>query len=171
MQLQSLWSGFTNEQYDYITNIIKNSDAKSVCELGTFVGTTAKHIWENIKNSDKKLYLVDNYLFLPEDKRQKFIEKLYRALIELLLRFEDDWSNDKIDKTKVMIVKFDRMMSDFEGLMYDILDFIDYHPSDKFISNIKKTAEQQRSFKSGHKYDLEKFGLTETLFFFAARIE
>ena len=48
MQLQSLWSGFTNEQYDYITNIIKNSDAKSVCELGTFVGTTAKHIWENI---------------------------------------------------------------------------------------------------------------------------
>ena len=54
MQLQSLWSGFTNEQYDYITNIIKNSDAKSVCELGTFVGTTAKHIWENIKNSGKK---------------------------------------------------------------------------------------------------------------------
>ena len=74
MQLQSLWSGFTEEQYKYITNIIKNSDAKSVCELGTFVGTTAKHIWDGIKNLDKKLYLVDNYFFLPEQKRQKFFD-------------------------------------------------------------------------------------------------
>ena len=69
MQLQSLWSGFTEEQYKYITNIIKNSDAKSVCELGTFVGTTAKHIWDGIKNLDKKLYLVDNYFFLPEHEQ------------------------------------------------------------------------------------------------------
>ena len=60
-----------------------------------------------------------------------------------------------------MIVRFDRMVSDFEGLMDDIFNFIDYNPSDEFISNIKKTAEDQRSFKSGHKYDLEKFGLTE----------
>ena len=74
MQLQSLWSGFTEEQYKYITNIIKISDAKSVCELGTFVGTTAKHIWDGIKNLDKKLYLVDNYFFLPEQKRQKFFD-------------------------------------------------------------------------------------------------
>ena len=49
----------------------------------------------------------------------------------------------------------------FEGLMDDILNFVDYKPSDDFISDIKKTAEEQRSFKSGHKYDLEKFGLTE----------
>ncbi len=105
---------------------------------------------------DKKF----DFWSMPEDQRQKFIEKLYRALIELLLRFEDDWSNNKIDKTKVMIVRFDRMMSDFEGLMDEILNFIDYDSSDQFISNIKKTAEEQRSFKSGHQYDLEKFGLT-----------
>jgi len=80
MQLQKLWSGFTNEQYNYITNIIKNSDAKSICELGTFVGTTAKHIWEHIKNSNKKLYLVDNYLFLPENKRQKFFDAVKHSI-------------------------------------------------------------------------------------------
>ena len=80
MQLQRLWSGFTNEQYNYITNIIKNSDAKSVCELGTFVGTTAKNIWEHIKDSDKKLYHVDNYLFLQEDKRQKFFDSVKHSI-------------------------------------------------------------------------------------------
>ena len=80
MQLHRLWSGFTNEQYNYITNIIKNSDAKSVCELGTFVGTTAKNIWEHIKDSDKKLYLVDNYLFLQEDKRQKFFDSVKHSI-------------------------------------------------------------------------------------------
>ena len=63
MQLQDMWTGCSEEQYQYITNIIKNSDAKSVCELGTFVGTTAKQIWESIRNSDRQLYLVDNYMF------------------------------------------------------------------------------------------------------------
>ena len=102
-----------------------------------------------------------NFWSMPRDTRQRFIEKLYKALIELLLRFEDDWSNNRIDKTKVMIVRFDRMMSDFEGLMDEILNFIDYIPSDEFLANIKKTAEEQKSFKSGHKYDLEKFGLSK----------
>ena len=106
---------------------------------------------------DKKF----DFWSLPKERRQKFIEKLYRSLIELLLRFEDDWRNDRIDKSKVMIVKFDRMMSDFEGLMNDILEFIDYDPSEEFIFDIRKTAEEQKAFKSGHEYSLEKFGLTE----------
>ena len=60
-----------------------------------------------------------------------------------------------------MIVKFDTMMSDFDGLMNDILKFVDYKPSDTFLEDIKNTAIKQKNFKSGHKYDLEKFGLTE----------
>ncbi len=98
---------------------------------------------------------------MPEEKRQKFIDKLYKALIELLLRFEDDWSNNRIDKSRVMIVKFDTMMSDFSGLMDDILEFVDFDPSDEFLEDIKITDEKQKKFKSGHKYDLERFGLTE----------
>ena len=66
MQLQSIWSGFSKEQYDYITDIIHHSDAKTVCELGTFLGTTAKQIWDKIERTGKKLYLVENYMFLPE---------------------------------------------------------------------------------------------------------
>ena len=38
---------------------------------------------------------------------------------------------------------------------------MDYKPSSEFIENIKKTAKKQRVFISSHKYNLEKFGLTE----------
>ena len=101
------------------------------------------------------------FLSLDEEKRNRFIRRLYLALIELLTRFHHDWVNNKIDKEKVMIVHFDRMMNDFEGLMGDIINFIEISPSEDLISHIKKTAEQQRAFKSKHKYNLEKFGLTE----------
>ena len=98
---------------------------------------------------------------LDEQKRAQFIQRLYQALIELLTRFHYDWTNNNIDKTKVMIVHFDRMMNDFEGLMADIINFIEKSPSDELLNDIKKTAEQQRAFKSKHKYNLDKFGLTE----------
>jgi len=106
---------------------------------------------------DKKF----NFWSMPMDKRQQFINKLYDALKELLLLFHNDWENDKIDKSRVMIVRFDKMMEDFDGLMEDILNFLDYKPSEDFLKNILETSEQQKKFKSSHNYNLEKFGLTE----------
>ena len=102
-----------------------------------------------------------NFWSMPEEDRQHFIDRLYDALKELLLRFHDDWVNGRIDKSRVMIVKFDSMMSNFDGLMDEILEFVDYDASNDFLEDIKRTADKQKNFKSGHKYDLEKFGLTE----------
>ena len=106
---------------------------------------------------DKKF----NFWSLDETVRKRFIDRLYKALIELLNRFHEDWTNDKIDKQKVFIVRFDTMMSDFESLMGGVLNFFDLHKDDDLKENIRATAENQRQFKSRHKYDLEKFGLTE----------
>ena len=86
---------------------------------------------------------------------------MYNALIELQLRFHDDWINGKIDKNKVMIIKYDKMMSNFEGLMDEVLHFVDHKPSQELSDEISKTAEDQRNYQSKHKYNLEKFGLTE----------
>ena len=97
----------------------------------------------------------------PVKKRQHFIDRLYRALVELQLRFHDDWINGRIDKSKVAIIQFDRMMTDFEGLMDEVLPFIGHEPSNEFKNNIQETAKKQRAYKSGHKYDLSKFGITE----------
>ena len=61
-----------------------------------------------------------------------------------------------------MIIHFDRMMSDFEGLMSDIIDFTEHTASDTLKEDIVKVAEKQRNYVSKHKYNLEKFGLSES---------
>ena len=93
--------------------------------------------------------------------KKRFIKRLYLALIELLKRFHQDWENNKIEKKKVMIIRFDSMMNDFESLMDDVFDFLNIEKDNKTISIIKDTAKKQRQYKSSHKYDLQKFGLTE----------
>ena len=129
MQMQSLWSGYSKEQYNYITDIIHNSDAKTVCELGTFVGTTAKQIWDKIEGSGKKLYLVDNYMFLPADKREKFfnavknsIEPNTRAIIPILE------NSHTYDWTKHDFIVFghhdaEHMLPDLQKLIFSNVDY------------------------------------------------
>ena len=98
---------------------------------------------------------------IPEEKRQHFIHNLYGALVQLLLRFHNDWESNAFDKSKVFIVPFQRMMEDFDTLMIEIMNFIQHESTESLLADIKETAEKQRSFESKHKYDLEKFGLFE----------
>jgi len=44
--------------------------------------------------------------------------------------------------------------------MEEVLTFIDAEPTAEMIQNIRETAESQRQYRSGHRYDLEKFGLS-----------
>jgi hypothetical protein len=96
---------------------------------------------------------------LPFEKRQHFINHLYQGLVMLLLRFHADWTNDRIDKSRVFIIRFDRIMTDFDTLMDEVLEFIDHVPSESLKKDIVETAEKQRIFRSSHEYDLEKFCL------------
>lgn len=98
---------------------------------------------------------------LPEEKRTHFIERLYAALLDLSMRFHSDYVNGKIPEGKVKIVSFNRLMQDFDNLMFEVVDFVGQPLTDDLDTTIRETAEKQRNFKSGHKYDLAKFGLTE----------
>ena len=98
---------------------------------------------------------------LNKEIRDQYLSRLYNALVELLKRFHYDWVNNNIDKSKVLIVKYDKMMSNFDDLMNDILKFVDVEPSDELIKEIKKTTLDQKNYISEHKYDLKKFNLTE----------
>ena len=130
MKLYNMWEGFSTEQYSYITNIIKNSDAKTICELGTFVGSTAKQVWDGIKDTGKELYLVDNYAFLPESKRQKFFNAVKSSIdpetknIKCILE-----SSHVYDWTKHNFVLFghhdaDHMLPDLNTLIYSDVDYV-----------------------------------------------
>ncbi len=98
---------------------------------------------------------------LPEEKRNFYIGRLYDAFLELSMRFHDDYTKGRIDSSRVFVVRYDRMMSDFDRLMDEILEFTGKQPTPELKAKIAATAEKQRNFKSSHQYNLEKFGLTE----------
>ncbi len=98
---------------------------------------------------------------LPEAVRQQWLERMYRAWIMLFRRFHEDWTSGAIDQRRVFIVRYDRMMADFEGLMEEMCTFLGHEMTPELRSTVKKRGEKQRKYQSEHRYDLEKFGLTE----------
>ncbi|MBN1999098.1 sulfotransferase [candidate division KSB1 bacterium] len=98
---------------------------------------------------------------LPEAKRNHFIERLYTAFLDLSMRFHNDYVSGKIPEKNLKIVTFPRMMKDFDKLMHEILDFIGEKATPELENSIKETDENQKKFKSTHKYDLAKYGLDE----------
>jgi hypothetical protein len=98
---------------------------------------------------------------LPEATRRRFLERLYAALVLLLKTFHDDWTAGNVPTDRVMIVRYDRLMQDFDGLMTELLRFLDVPKTERLAGEIARVAEEQRRFKSKHAYDAAKFGITE----------
>jgi hypothetical protein len=98
---------------------------------------------------------------LPDDIKKRWLDRMYKAWILLLQKFHEDWTTGVIDKKRVFIVRYDRMMADFEGMMDDMCAFLGHPMTPALRETIKKRGEKQRKYESEHKYDLEKFGLNE----------
>jgi hypothetical protein len=96
---------------------------------------------------------------LPEPTRARFIERLYGAFVLLLKTFHDDWVSGRVPRDRVMIVRFDRLMQDFDGLMHEILTFFGAARTPDLDREIARVAAEQREFRSQHKYDAKKFGI------------
>jgi len=130
MNIQDIWEGFSAEQCSYLADIIKHSDAKSVCELGTFVGSTAKKIWGGIKDLDKELYLVDNYSFLPGDKREKFFNLIKHSIdpttknIKCILEDSHTYEWTKHNFVIFGHHDYDHMIPDLQKLFDSKVDYV-----------------------------------------------
>jgi len=98
---------------------------------------------------------------LPETVRKRWLDRMYKAWILLLQKFHEDWTAGAIDKKRVYIVRYDRMMADFEGVMDEMCAFLGHEMTPALRATVAKRGEKQRKYESEHKYDLEKFGLTE----------
>jgi omega-hydroxy-beta-dihydromenaquinone-9 sulfotransferase len=98
---------------------------------------------------------------LPEAARRRWLERMYRAWVLLLRRFHDDWQSGAIDRTRVFIVRYDRMMADFETLMDEICTFLGHEMTPALRASVHRQGQSQRAYHSEHKYNLEKYGLTE----------
>lgn len=99
------------------------------------------------------------YSTLPAEVRDRYNERLYLALVDLFRRFHADWTSGRIDRSRVMVVSYDRMMRDFDGLMAEMIPFFDMKPTEAQLAAIRTTAADQRAYESKHTYKLEKYGL------------
>jgi len=98
---------------------------------------------------------------LPEAIRKRWLERMYKAWVLLLQKFHEDWTTGVIDQSRVFIVRYDRMMEDFEGMMEDMCRFLGHEMTPALRATVAKRGEKQRKYESEHNYDLEKFGLNE----------
>jgi hypothetical protein len=96
---------------------------------------------------------------LPEALRARYLERLYQAFLELSRRFCDDLNRGHIPRERLFVVQYPRLMGDFEALMGEILAFCDIQPTESLTADIQAVATKQRSYQSGHQYDLARFGL------------
>src|SRR3954469_23637094 len=60
----------------------------------------------------------------PEEIRKRWLERMYRAFIMLFQRFHEEWQSGAIDHSRVYIVRYDRMMLDFETVMQEMCAFL-----------------------------------------------
>jgi hypothetical protein len=98
---------------------------------------------------------------MPEPLRKRWLDRMYKAWILLMQKFHEDWTTGLIDKKRVFVVRYDRMMADFEGVMDEMCKFLGHPMTPELRATVAKRGEKQRTYESEHKYDLAKFGLTE----------
>ena len=60
--------------------------------------------------------------------------------MDLSLRFQEDYVNGRIPKESVKIVRYDRVMTDFDTLMNEILQFVGVEPSAELQQTVAETA-------------------------------
>lgn len=95
----------------------------------------------------------------PEVKA-RYVDRLYKGMVALYKGFAEAHAAGKLPAKQVVIVRYDRMMADFEGTMKEICDATGFVPDAKLQAKIRETAEKQRKHKSEHKYALEEYGLS-----------
>lgn len=97
----------------------------------------------------------------PEAVRQRWLDRMYKAWLMLFQRFYDDWTSGAIDRKRVYVVRYDRMMAEFDAVMEEMCSFLNHEMTPELRADVKKLADKQRAYKSEHKYNLAKFGLDE----------
>ena len=99
---------------------------------------------------------------LPEPVRQRYFRNIYATLLDGYRTFTDDWQSGRIDRRQVMVVRYDRLMTEFAAVMDELLRFIGHSATPALLADIAAKSAEQRSYVSHHRYDLARFGLDQS---------
>lgn len=92
--------------------------------------------------------------------QQRYLDRVYEALVFLLRRFHDHWISGRIRRDRVLVVRYDRLLADFEGVATEIMAFVGHRPSAATKEAIAQQDELQRTRTSNHRYTATRFGLS-----------
>lgn len=103
---------------------------------------------------------------LPWDKaspesRARYLERIYLGSLQLFTRFHEAYVAGELPPDRVYIVRYHRLMAEFDVVMREICVFIGQPLTPELEAVIDATAKSQRSRKSEHDYNLAEFGLTK----------
>lgn len=98
---------------------------------------------------------------LPEAVRLRHAGRLYAGFCELYRRFHAAWTDGTLKNSQVLVVRYDRLMDDFEAMAHQILAFAQVSPAAELTKKIAAQAYAQRRYRSPHSYDLASYGLDE----------
>lgn len=96
---------------------------------------------------------------LPEPQRRRHAERLARALTQLYLGFCADWEQGRIDRERVKVIPYPRMMQEFEAVMEELAPFVGLEPTPARRAAWARVGQAQRGRVSAHRYDAGRFGL------------
>jgi len=99
---------------------------------------------------------------ISQEKKQRYYDRITDALIELMYRFHIDWSTEKIDRTRCLILPYELLNQDFLGAMEKICVLVKHRPSKELTLDIEQRDHKQKQRKSRHQYKLSTYGLDET---------
>ena len=93
------------------------------------------------------------------EARARYVERLYRASLALYRGMADAQRAGRLPPERVLVVRYDRLMADFEGELARIAAFAGHPLDDALRDAARATAASQRAWESGHRYRAEDFGL------------
>lgn len=81
-----------------------------------------------------------------ENEISHWVDNLYRSFLKIQQVFWKDWTEGNIDREKVFILRYPRLLDDFENLMNEIWQFLGNRPEAETIAGIRRQALAQKSF-------------------------
>lgn len=97
---------------------------------------------------------------ISKDALQRFYGHLYEGCLLLYRSFYDMSVAGKLPQKNVLVVRYHEMMSDFERVMSQIVEFVEVERHETLHHTIRTVAARQASYRSKHGYRLEQFGLS-----------
>lgn len=90
-----------------------------------------------------------------------FFEYRYRASVELCRYFFDLWQTGSINREKVMVLPYDRILHELPAVFEEIIHFTGITPSPALRAAVARHAKKQGGFQRGHEVlPLEFFGIS-----------